>query len=125
MKTNKNLTKYFDSKYETIKKININNAITIKDEFIEILEVWELNNRYKGEIQIGNQDFGKTPLLWVKLSNKLYYLNSDTKYSGVKEFLFNKDEQWQIIENRNGRRNKVTNKDDSKGIKGFYFYLKD
>jgi|GEM_PF-3445914 len=62
-----------------------------------------------------------------KVSNDI---NADPNRSGVLEFLENKENKenkennWIVIENENGIKNKVTNRIDSKPIKGFYMYKK-
>jgi hypothetical protein len=40
----------------------------------------------------------------------------------VSEFLVNKDKSFKTIPNDNGILNKITNRSDSKPIKGFYLY---
>jgi hypothetical protein len=62
--------------------------------------------------------------LLLNIGSNLYYLNADTRISGVTEFIKNKDNTWKTIPNENGIMNKITNKSDSTPIPGFYLYKK-
>ena len=67
---------------------------------------------------------GNTILINITLGGNSYYLNADTKKTGVTTFLQNKDNHWNLILNDDGIRNKISNNITKKPIKGFYLYKK-
>ena len=79
-------------------------------------------NKGKIGVSIGDESFGQSPHLWLSIFGKLYYLNSDSKSQGVNEFYQNKNNDWEVITNSKGVRNKITNRTDKKEISGFYLY---
>ncbi|MCX2718920.1 hypothetical protein [Lentiprolixibacter aurantiacus] len=111
-----------DRKY--IKKMKRSEPLQSKEMFYEVLQEWYNWNK-GGEdriTQIGDVETGNTKVVHLYLNGNRYYLNGDTKISGVKEFLRNRDNPWKIIPNNRGRMNKVTNDEYDEGIKGFFFY---
>ena len=79
-------------------------------------------NQNSLDASIGSEGFGQSPHIWLSLSGKEYYLNSDTKGYGVNEFYQNRDNDWKLISNAKGVKNKITNSLDGTDIRGFYFY---
>jgi hypothetical protein len=79
-------------------------------------------NRDKVGVSIGDESFGQSPHLWLSIFGKEYYLNSDSKIHGINEFYQNRNNDWKIISNSKGVKNKITNKEDGKQIIGFYLY---
>ena len=122
MDPNKLIDKYIDKVTGHIKKNSKSNPIKSKEEFFNILKVWRMYNRSKVGVSIGHESFGQSPYLWLSIFGKEYYLNSDSKSQGVNEFYENKENDWKIISNSKGVKNKITNKEDGKEIVGFYLY---
>ena len=122
MDPNKLIDKYIDKVTGHIKKNSKSNPIKSKEEFFNILKVWRMYNRSKVGVSIGQESFGQSPYLWLSIFGKEYYLNSDSKSQGVNEFYENKENDWKIISNSKGVKNKITNKEDGKEIVGFYLY---
>jgi len=104
-----------------IKRIDRSSPIRSKNEFNCILKTWAMLNS-NPEAKIGSAQHNQSPWIFVELGSRTYYLNSDTKLKGVIEYLKNKDEEWSLIENENGVRNKAVNTSDQKAIEGFYLY---
>ena len=122
MDLNKLIDKYIDKVTGHIKKNNKSNPIKSKEEFYNVLKVWRMYNKGKIGVSIGDESFGQSPHLWLSIFGKLYYLNSDSKSQGVNEFYQNKNNDWEVITNSKGVRNKITNRTDKKEISGFYLY---
>jgi hypothetical protein len=104
-----------------ILKFSIKNPLKDKEDFIKILKCWV---RYSNSETIGDltKMNGNTPLIHLVVGSSNYYLNADSKRTGVEEFLNNKDASWKIILNEVGVKNKVTNREDKEAIPLFYFY---
>ena len=102
-------------------KLSKENALKNKEDFFKILKCWL---RYSNSETIGDltKMTGNTPLIHLEIGSNNYYLNADSKRTGVEEFLNNKDESWKIILNEVGILNKITNRVDSEAIPYFYFY---
>ena len=122
MDLNKLIYKYIDKVTGQIKKNSKSNPIKTKEEFFSVLKVWRMYNRDKVGVSIGDESFGQSPHLWLSIFGKEYYLNSDSKIHGINEFYQNRNNDWKIISNSKGVKNKITNKEDGKQIIGFYLY---
>lgn len=122
MDLNKLIDKYINKVTGHIKKNSKSNPIKTKEEFFNVLKVWRMYNRDKVGVSIGDESFGQSPHLWLSIFGKEYYLNSDSKIHGINEFYQNRDNDWKIISNSKGVKNKITNKEDGKQIIGFYLY---
>ncbi len=118
------INKYIDKVTGHIKKNSKTNPIKSKKEFFSVLKFYRMYNRDKCnyKVSIGDQSFGQSPLLWLSILGKEYYLNSDSKCQGVNEFYQNRNNDWKIISNSKGVKNKITNTEDGKEIVGFYLY---
>ena len=104
-----------------IKPQTKSSPIKSKTEFYKLLEWWLRLSKSNtiGDIRIMNKN---NPLVYVNIGANLYYLNADTKRSGVKDFLDFKENNWIVVPNEDGRRNKITNRLDSLPIEGLYLY---
>lgn len=122
MALNKLIDKYIDKVTGHIKKNSKSNPIKTKEEFFSVLKVWRMYNRDKVGVSIGDESFGQSPHLWLSIFGKEYHLNSDSKIHGINEFYQNRNNDWKIISNSKGVKNKITNKEDGKQIIGFYLY---
>ncbi len=122
MDLNKLIDKYLDKVTGHIKKNSKSNPIKTKEEFFSVLKVWRMYNRDKVGVSIGDESFGQSPHLWLSILGKEYHLNSDSKIHGINEFYQNRNNDWKIISNSKGVKNKITNKEDGKQIIGFYLY---
>ncbi len=109
----------FDQNF--ILKLSRENALNNKEDFLNILKCWM---RFSKSETIGDLTImiGRTPLLFLKIGSSTYYINADSKRTGVEEFLKNKEYSWRIIFNEDGVKNKVTNRQDEEAIPLFYFY---
>ena len=122
MDINKIIDKYIDKLTGKIKKNSRSNPITSRDEFNNILRGFKMYNQGKSGVSVGNESIGQTPLVWIQIHGNVYHLNSDTKIEGVNIYYQNRENQWKIINNLNGVKNKVTNQSDGSDIPGFYLY---
>ena len=106
-----------------IRRMSRKTPLKSKIELINLLMEWEkINNNESDSKTIGKSEIGVTPLVWLKIDEKLYHINSDTNLGGVREFLSNYQNEWFIIPNKRGKVNKVTNDKNKIGISGFYMY---
>ncbi len=121
MDLNELAKKYLTQDQKHIKKRSKSDPINSKDELFDILKVWKIINQ-EPNCQIGNGDTGNTPWIFVKLQEKVYYMNSDTKRVGIQQFYSNKNNLWKLIPNNNDVVNLVTNSSDETSIVGLYFY---
>lgn len=121
---NKIIDKHIDTVTGKIKKNSRTNPVKTKEEFNDILKGFKIYNRGKSGVTIGTESIGRTPLLWLSIHGKEYHLNSDTKIEGINQYYLNKGNDWKIIENLNGTKNKVTNLEGGDDIPGFYLYQK-
>jgi hypothetical protein len=106
-----------------ILKLSRENALKDKEDFFKILKCWI---RFSKSETIGDltKMIRRTPLLFLRIGSSTYYINADSKRTGVEEFLNNTEESesWRIIFNEDGVKNKITNRKDEEAIPGFYFY---
>lgn len=109
----------FDQNF--ILKLSRENALNNKEDFFKILKCWMGFSKSEtiGDLTIM---IGRTPLLFLKIGSSTYYINADSKRTGVEEFIKNTEYSWRIIFNEDGVKNKVTNRKDEEAIPGFYFY---
>jgi hypothetical protein len=104
-----------------MKEIRRANAISIS-KFNEILNEWV--SKINCEDTVGDETFGQKAYIHVKVENKIYHLNADSKRKAVMEYLNEyKDAKWVVVKNRKGTINKVAFGLDEKKIKGLYLYL--
>jgi len=114
---------YLSKDLRAINKMEMNNPIQ-KDEFYLLLACWYENNRLNGSEKINKfLPTGNTPCVWIKDKGRLFKLNADTKISGVKTFLEYGVKEWEVVENKLGRKNKVVVTPNKRSISGFYLYL--
>jgi hypothetical protein len=106
-----------------IKRMNNSEPLTSKKQLFVLLEMWvkrtENINDTIGNLVIHNKN---VQIVKLNIGNRTFYINADTTREGVSHFLQNKKEEWKIIENERGRKNKVTNDSDKNPIQGFYMY---
>lgn len=106
-----------------ILKLSRENALKNKEDFFKILKCWI---RFSKSETIGDLSkmIRRTPVLFLKIGSSTYYINADSKRTGVEEFVKNSEESesWRIIFNEDGVKNKITNRKDEEAIPGFYFY---
>ena len=106
-----------------IKRMSRKTPLKSKIELIRLLMEWKkINNNESDSKTIGNSEIGVTPLVWLKIDEELFHVNSDSNLGGVREFLSNYENEWFIIPNKRGKVNKVTNDKNKIGISGFYMY---
>lgn len=106
-----------------ILKLSRENALKNKEDFFKILKCWI---RFSKSETIGDLSImiRRTPVLFLRIGSSTYYINADSKKTGVEEFVKNSEESesWRIIFNEDGVKNKITNRKDEEAIPGFYFY---
>jgi hypothetical protein len=112
---------YLEPGAKFIKQIKRSDPLPSKDIFNQILDCWVSHNT-EAKDQIGNTDVGVNPLIFIKHSNHLLRLHSDTKLEGVLEYLKNKNLPWVITRNRNGKLNRICQA-GLEPISGFFFYV--
>ena len=126
METNEIIRRFINEKNGTIKKVEIAFPLKSKKELYQLLKVWKFYNRENNHSKIGGDiNFKQSPHVYIEINGYVYFLNSDTNIQGVAEFLENKENNWEIIENENGNKNKITNREDKNSIKGLYLYKKN
>ena len=97
-----------------------------RQRFNELLKSWYQNN---SEDTVGTcGDYGGVAFLWAVHDSNKYYLNADTKRSGVGEYLemlkrYANNLQWSVVKNQNGTMNKIAFGPEKKKIRGFYLYV--
>ena len=109
---------------KNIKQVKKTDAISIP-EFNKLLEDWYLNSDAT-DSKVSSEEVGVTPWIHIKDGGRIFNLNSDTKRTAVKKYLNEFcDENWVIVENRNGKKNKVAFGEQEKNetITGFYLYV--
>ena len=96
-------------------------TIESEDLLYQILKWWI---RLSNSETIGNLDSmnGNTPLIKLIQGNNSYYINADSKKTGVTAFLTNKDNPWHLIVNERGVRNRITNNFSKQPLTGLYIY---
>ena len=104
-----------------IKPMQKVNTLKSKDDLYDVLKWWNIisTNKSIGDLKTMNNN---QKLILIQVGSSSYYINADSSKIGVKEFLSNKGNQWKIIVNESGKRNKVTNRLDEEPIPHFYMY---
>ena len=117
------INKYLSIDQNFIKKIEKSYPLTDKQTLYNILKWWRIISKADtiGDLKKAS---GHTAQIHIKLESNLYHINADTNKEGVGSFLKNKEKtnKWSLIENENGRVNKVTNDPNKDPIKGLYIY---
>lgn len=115
---------YLSSDLNYIETVSVNNIVSInkKETLYDLLECW-MKFTKKETIGDLNKYNRNTTRIKVKIGSKEYKINSDTTKEGVEEFLENKENNWSLINNENGVKNKITNDLYENPIRGFYMYL--
>ena len=117
------INKYLTIDGDHVKKMSPTSALKNKNDLFQILKLWNRLSRKNTIGNLGNQgNTGNTVIIRINLGSNNYVINADTNKGGVEEFLENKELPWILIENQNGKQNKITNKTDKSTIKGFYMY---
>tara|TARA_B110000285_G_scaffold126075_1_gene142206 strand:+ start:274 stop:639 length:366 start_codon:yes stop_codon:yes gene_type:complete len=98
-------------------------TIKSKDLLYEILKWWKMLTTSETIGDLDNMN-GNTPLIKVIRGNNSYFINADSKKTGVTTFLTNKDNAWHLIVNERGVRNRITNNSSGIPISGLYIYKK-
>ena len=115
---------YLSSDLNYIETVSVNNIVSInkKETLYDLLECWMKFSKKEtiGDLNKYNRN---TTRIKVKIGSKEYKINSDTTKEGVEEFLENKENNWSLINNENGVKNKITNDLYENPIRGFYMYL--
>lgn len=118
------ILRYLTFDQQFIKKMNSSNYIKSKDElYSSILNWWEKLSKSETIGDLGQMN-GNTTLIIIKLGSSSYYINADTNSAGVEAFLKNKINPWNLISNRDAKKNKITNDSNNDPIEGFYMYKK-
>jgi hypothetical protein len=72
---------------------------------------------------------GQKAWIHVEADGRVYRLNADSTYFGVRDYLgmlaATPGLEWHVVENRNGRRNKIAFGERRRQIPGFYLYVVD
>lgn len=111
-----------EKKNDYLEKIKRGDAIEAYD-FTFLLEKW-YNNTNERIGRISTVEFGNQAWIHVIYENNTYHLNADTKREAVKKYLDDcKSLNWNLIDNRRGKRNKVAFGAEEITIAGFYLYL--
>ena len=115
---------YLSSDLNYIETVSTNNtgSINNKETLYDLLDCW-MKLTKKETIGDLNKYNRNTTRIKVKIGSKEYKINSDTTKEGVEEFLENKENNWSLINNENGVKNKITNDLYENPIRGFYMYL--
>ena len=115
---------YLSSDLNYIETVSTNNTVSInnKETLYDLLDCW-MKFTKKETIGDLNKYNRNTTRIKVKIGSKEYKINSDTTKEGVEEFLENKENNWSLINNENGVKNKITNDLYENPIRGFYMYL--
>ena len=117
------ISKYIDTVTGNIKCNGRNNPIQSKKELYQIFSIWITYNKEERGKRLVENNFNQQPCLYVQIDGSTFFINSDTRIEGVREFFKNKDNDWCVIVNREGVvRNKVTNLISKKDISHFYMY---
>ncbi|MFM7017911.1 hypothetical protein [Flavobacterium sp.] len=106
-----------------LKPINKETIIREKKDLYDILGCWTNKNPGPTIGDLANMNKNKK-LILLQIGSSDYYINADSRVSGVKEFLLNQDNPWKLIVNNRGVRNKVTNSIGEEPIPYFYMYKK-
>ncbi len=117
------ILRYLTFDQQFIKKMNSSTYLKSKDELYSILNWWNKLSKSETIGDLGQMN-GNTPLIIIKLGSSSYYINADTNRAGVEAFLKNKTNPWNLISNRDAKKNKITNDSNHDPIEGFYMYKK-
>ena len=117
------ILRYLTFDQQFIKKMNSSTSLNSKEKLYSLLKWWKQLSKAE---TIGDLDQmnGNTPLIIIKLGSSSYYINADTNRAGVEAFLKNKTNPWNLISNRDAKKNKITNDSNHDPIEGFYMYKK-
>ena len=115
---------YLSSDLNYIETVSTNNTVSInnKETLYDLLDCW-MKFTKKETIGDLNKYNRNTTRIKVKIGSKEDKINSDTTKEGIEEFLENKENNWSLINNENGVKNKITNDLYENPIRGFYMYL--
>ena len=125
MKTQELIEKYIDKETGAIKEHSGENPLNSKEDLFRLLKVWMHYNSNKSNPRIdgGKKSDNRKQLIRLKQGRVEYYMNADSRYEGIKVFLENKENDWLTIYNRDGNKNLITNRGDSK-IEYLHLYRK-
>jgi hypothetical protein len=99
-----------------------------KAEFHKRLREWVENTN---EARVGDpDDDNRQPCAYVSDGGNVFRLHSDTQRDGVKEYLalvskHGDDLEWSIVQNRDGKMNKLAYGPTKKRLSYFYLYLNE
>lgn len=117
------ILRYLTFDQQFIKKMNSSTSLNSKEEVYCLLKWWKKLSKSETIGDLGQMN-GNTPLIIIKLGSSSYYINADTNRAGVEAFLKNKINPWNLISNRDAKKNKITNDSNHDPIEGFYMYKK-
>lgn len=107
-----------------IEKMDRQLPLTTKDQLQKLLKQWlETKGNTLGDLK--GRKSSRVPLLWIKIENILYKINTDTKRKGILAYLENEEMKnpWVLIPTKRlGNLTKVTNHINGNPIPGFYMY---
>ena len=120
MDTTSFINKYLSADKNHIKQLSAVSALRSKEELYKLLKWWLMTTK---DYRIGNPSLANnTPVILLVVGSSNYYINADTTKEGVRDFLANKNNPWQIVLSNRGNQNVVTNRLDGMKIPGFYMY---
>ena len=120
MDTTSFINKYLSADKNHIKQLSAVSALRSKEELYKLLKWWLRTTK---DYRIGNPSLANnTPVILLVIGSSSYYINADTTKEGVRDFLANKNNSWQIVLSNRGNQNVVTNRLDGMKIPGFYMY---
>jgi len=122
MELQKVISKHIDKTTGNIRCNSKNLPIKSKEELIQLFKVWIQLNKGKTSKQIGMNNHNQVPCLYLEIEGYNYFINSDTKIDGVEEFFKYRKNEWRVIVNNKGVKNKVTNHPEGKSITNFFMY---
>lgn len=115
------ISKYLTFDQMHIKPISSSEPIKSKDELFSLFKWWLKLSSSKsiGDLSIMNKN---RALIYVVIGSSTFYVNADTKRKGVEEFFKNRENNWSVIMNEDGKKNKITNRQDKNKIENFFMY---
>ena len=119
----KEVLRYLTFDQQFIKKMNSSTYLKSKEELYGLLKWWKKLSKSETIGDLGQMN-GNIPLIIIKIGSSSYYINADTNKTGVEVFLKNKTNPWNLISNRDAKKNKITNDSNHDPIEGFYMYKK-
>lgn len=124
METQELIEKFIDKETGALKEHSGKNPLNSKEDLFKLLKVWMHYNTNKSNPRIdGGKCRNQHQLIRLKQGGVEYYMNADSRFEGIEVFLENKENDWLTIYNRDGKKNLVTNRGDSK-IKYLHLYRK-